>query len=215
MTEQNPAAQQSKSLFYMMLFMGIMMLFLLFPDLRNIIGYYVGFVLDPTIGFGNAYPVITIILAGFLVTVISTVIRHFMTDWVKQAKDREASSALNKELRQAQKDNNLYKMKRLQELQMEQMANQGNVMAESMKPMMVTMVFFFGIFAWLNNFLYDPMTFEWCAFGYSQHFHLFENFLILPHFILVYMLVSISFGQLLQKALKYYLFKKKLEEMGG
>ena len=213
MVEESPPRPATSPMFYMILMMGFMFIIVFVPEIREAIGGALGFVLQPLIGFNYQYPVITVLIAGLLTTILSTVIRHFMTDWVKMAKTQEVQKALTKDLRQAQKDNNLYKMKKLQELQTERMAQQSSTMVEQMKPMMVTMFVFIGIFTWLREFLYALESFEFASFGWNSQFHFFDSFIIFPNYILLYMLVSISFGQVLQKGLKYYSFKKRLEEL--
>ncbi len=210
--EQAPPAPSANSMFSMMLVFGMMALIMFVPSIRIAIGDYAGYVLDPIIGFDGDYPVLTILASGFLAIVISTVTRHFMTDPIKMAKDQAVSKHLQKEMRKAQKENNLYKMRKLQEVQTQNMANTSSTMMDSMKPMFYTIFIFIGIFTWLSNFLYSPDTFEYASFGWSSRFYFFDNFIIIPYWILIYMLVSFSLGQVLQKGLKYYSFSKKIGE---
>ena len=210
MAEQGTPQQASSAMFTMILMMGFMFILVFVPEIRDTIGTVLGYVLQPTIGFGFKYPILSILCAGFLTTIISTLIRHFMTDWVKMGRDQYIQKTLSSELRQAQKDNNLYKMKKLQEVQTERMAMQSTGMIDQMKPMMFTMFIFIGIFTWLREFLYSPQTYEFGAFGWNPHFYLFDNFLIFPHYILIYMLVSISFGQLLQNLGRILIIKSRM-----
>ena len=50
--------------------------FILFtPGIRNGVGRYAGYVLDPVFGFGGRWPVLTILLAGTFMVLATTLIR--------------------------------------------------------------------------------------------------------------------------------------------
>jgi len=207
--------QMSSALFYMMLIMGVMFFVLFVPGVRDLLGTIIGYPLDPTIGFDNLYPVLSIIFASMLTTIISTIVRHFMTDYIKMARDQEINKALSKELRDAQKENNLYKMKRLQEMQLEKMGGMSTGMVDQMKPQIFTIFIFIGIYTWLAVLLGDPLTSEYAAFGWSDHFGFFENAVLFPNWVLIYMIISMSLSSFLIKMLKLVTFSRKLKELGA
>src|SRR5687768_16701640 len=72
-----------------------------------------GFILGPVIGFGGAYPLLTIFLASVVLVVATTAIRHFLVDWTKMARVQEAMRAYTTEMKEARKSNNTYKLKKL------------------------------------------------------------------------------------------------------
>ena len=57
--------------------------------------------------FDGQYPVVTLMLIGSIMILLSSGIRTLMTDTLEQQKAQAFSSAFNKELRQARLDNNL------------------------------------------------------------------------------------------------------------
>src|SRR5207249_1160829 len=82
-----PTPRQSLSRF-LMIFLGILAIYLLISpqDVGRGFGLVAGAILEPVIGFGGQYPVITILLAGLLTTTVSSVLRHFFTPWTRMAK---------------------------------------------------------------------------------------------------------------------------------
>ncbi|MEK6839002.1 MAG: hypothetical protein AABY08_04610, partial [Candidatus Thermoplasmatota archaeon] len=81
-----PTPKQSMQRF-IMIFLGITALYvLIFPDIGTTFGQTAGLLLNPLIGFNGQYPVITILMAGLLTTVVSSVLRHFITPWARMAK---------------------------------------------------------------------------------------------------------------------------------
>src|SRR6266511_3891268 len=96
-----PTPRQSFQRF-ILIFLGIMALYvLIFPDVSRSFGQGAGVILDPMIGFGGQYPVITILLSGLLTTTVSSVVRHFFTPWVRTAKMNAALASLRKEQMEA------------------------------------------------------------------------------------------------------------------
>jgi uncharacterized membrane protein (DUF106 family) len=181
-------------------------------DLRALTGRAVGAVLEPVIGFGHAAPVLTILLAAAVMVVLTSAVRHFFTDYLKQAKNQETMRAFNKALRQARKDNNLYKIKRLTEMNKELMALQAEQSTAQMKPMAITMLVAIPIFAWLLIFIdqgqapaacattvrvpWDP---AWCSsINVQAPIPLLNLF---PRWIALYSLFSIPIQRVVQRAL--------------
>jgi len=96
---------------------GILFFIIFNPALYTLVGHYVGFALDPVFGFGGRWPVLTIMLAGAFMVLCTTLVRHFTTDWLETAKFQAYQRAFQKEFMKARKENNTYKMKKLQDQQ--------------------------------------------------------------------------------------------------
>lgn len=212
---------------------GLVLAILFVAPLREGLGSAVGFVLNPVIGFGGAYPLLTILLASMVLVVATTAIRHFMVDWVNMARVQEAMRAFQKEFFEARKSNNTFKIKRLEEAQPEIMSLQADMTSEQMKPMAFTMLFVVPIFAWLGTFVLAiagpaaecgpfiavPWDATWdlgayprdatgtqpgCPEGYSKIGSWITPF---AHWIALYSLFSIPAGQFAQKVLKLYEYR--------
>ncbi len=196
------------------IFMFILAVFVLFdPVLREALGNIVGMGLAPVIGFGGNYPTLTLILAGMTMTGLTIVVRHFFTDYVQQAESQKIVSAFNKELRQARLENNTFKTKKLMEQQPKIMEKSMKMTGSQLKLMPVTMLIVVPIFAWVAVFMYH-ITSPLIAVPWSYNVDL-NALNLFPNWVLLYSLISIPFGQILSRLLRYYDFRKRLNEIAA
>ncbi len=210
----NPPAQDPKATTSRMLliFVFIMAIFVMFDNnLRTALGKIVGYGLEPIWGFDGSFPVVSLFITGAFMTTLSIVVRHFFTDYVKQARSQKIMSAFNKEMQAARKENNTYKLKKMLELQPKMMEESMKQTTTQMKLMPVTMLIIIPIFAWLAVFVGNlesaVITVPWSNFA-----DLKETY-VLPAWVLLHSLISVPFGQLLSRGLRYYSFKKRLNEL--
>jgi uncharacterized membrane protein (DUF106 family) len=206
---QDPKSTTSRML---LIFVFIMALFVMFDNnLRSALGKIVGMGLEPLWGFDGSFPVVSLLITGAFMTCLSIVVRHLFTDYVKQTKSQKIMSAFNKEMQAARKENNTYKLKKMMELQPKMMEESMKQTTTQMKLMPVTMLIIIPIFAWIAVFVGNLdssiITVPWSNFA-----DLNENY-VLPAWVLLYSLISIPFGQLLSRGLRYYSFKKRLNEL--
>jgi uncharacterized membrane protein (DUF106 family) len=207
--KQDPKSTTSRML---LIFVFIMAIFVMFDqDLRTALGKIVGYGLEPLWGFDGSFPVVSLFLTGAFMTFLSIVVRHFFTDYVKQARSQKIMSAFNKEMSAARKENNTYKLKKMLELQPKMMEESMKQTTTQMKLMPVTMLIIIPIFAWLAVFVGDlqsaVITVPWSNSADLNHVY------VLPAWVLLYSLISVPFGQLLSRGLRYYSFKKRLNEL--
>ena len=203
-----PKQNMSGQLMIMLvMFFAISILFT--PDLRMAIGNAVGLAFYPAVGFSGLFPIITLMLAGLLMIFLSTILRHFFVDWVSQARNQKIVSAFQKELRKARLEHNLYKIKKLTEVQGEIMQKSMSGMNSQMKLMPVTMAVIIPVFAWLYIFVsFDvPTTMISVPWHWNTDLNASS---MLPNWILLYSLVTLPFGQVLARVLKYFSFRKRL-----
>jgi uncharacterized membrane protein (DUF106 family) len=196
----------------MMMAMLVAMFVLFDPSIRRTLGEIVGLGLKPVVGFDGQLPVVTLILTGLTMTFFSISVRHFFIDWIGQARSQRIMSSFQKEMREARTSNNTYKLKKLTELQPQITAQSLKTSGSQMKLMPVTMVVIIPIFAWLSNFVYFDVSST--TFSVPWEFNAsMRNSNILPNWILLYTLVTIPFGQVLQRVLKFVSFSRKLHEL--
>ncbi len=205
-----PPQMASPKLTTMMMF--ILAMFIMFDqNLRTMLGNLVGTVLEPIIGFDHQYPLLTLTLAGLIMVSFSIIVRSFFTDYVAMARSQKVMGEFNKELRQARLDNNLYKIKKLTEHQQEIMSKSMEMTTQQLKLMPATLLFIIPIFAWVSVFvagLDAPIiSVPW------QPVVDLNATNVLPNWILVYTLVSIPFGHVLTRTIRFFQFKKKIDEM--
>jgi hypothetical protein len=111
----NPKA--GLSTFMTIFIFGLALIVLLDNQLRESLGTAIGYAFDPLFGFNYQFPITTLLITGMMMTTLTIVIRHFFTNYVAQAEGQKIVGAFNKELRQARKDNNGFKLKKLLEMQ--------------------------------------------------------------------------------------------------
>lgn len=233
---QRPASGQSPIRPMTLILFAVVFLVLFSPGLRELMGTMTGVVMEPLIGFDGQDVALTLFLAAAITGISTGVIRHFMVDWMAMAKAQETVRAFQKELRQARKDENKYKVKKLTELQPELMKIQAEMSGQQFKPMGFTMLIVVPMFAWLWEFLQNLQavcetaaeTLPHYCMGTGTGNQLFiqapwgETTLLtaanvvsfLPTWILIYSLFSIPLGQLVQKGLKAVEFGRTLREKG-
>lgn len=207
------------------------MVVLIDPVARDLTGRAVGTVLDPVIGFGGAFPVLTILFASAVMVAITSAVRHYFTDYLEQARAQEIMKAFQKELKDARKENNLHKMKKLTEKNQDLMKLQAEQSSAQLKPMALTLVVVIPIFAWLLLFL-DPAAAvhgapnpacesmgrvpwdrTWCLdINVQAKVPPFEWF---PRWVALYSLFSIPIGQVVGRVLKAHDLRAELEEKGA
>ena len=205
------------------IFIFVLAIFILFdPSLRSALGTAVGMGLDPLVSFDHSAPIITLVLVGLLMAGLTILVRHFFTDYVEQARSQKIVSAFNKELRDARKENNSFKTKKL-------LAEQPKILQRSMaqtttqfKLLPVSMIIVIPIFAWgsvfvggLHNVNHVGSTVSMLYYNvpWANVANFNDTPFLFPEWVLVYSLVSIPFGQVLSRALRYFSFAKRLKEL--
>lgn len=184
-------------------------------NLRLALGNIVGYGLDPVVGFGGREPVLTLLFTGLLMGFFSIIVRHLFVDWVDMARNQRISSAFQKEFRDARIHNNTYKLKKLNELQPQIMAQSFKASGTQMKLMPVTMLVVIPIFAWLANFIYISVAYTTSTIvsvPWSYNTDMMSSN-ILPNWVLLYSLVTLPFTQVLTRVLKYFSFRKRLNAL--
>jgi Predicted membrane protein len=171
------------------------------------------------IDFDGQWPVLTLIIAGLIMITLSTVVRSLMTDFVKQAKSQHIQSSFQKEMRQARLENNLYKLKKLQEQQPQMMAKSMEQSTQMMKVMPLTMMCFFPVYAWVFYFL--EVTILGDLGGEIMinipwgPVNIMDSLIVIPVWIVIYTMISLPIGQLEGRIVRYFLLKKRLKELDG
>lgn len=215
-TSGRPAGTPPKPDFGSQLILLMAMMFAMFilfdQGIRKSLGHIVGYGLAPLVGFGGHLPILTLLLTGLITSMFSITIRQMFTDWTGQARNARIASAFQKELREARTSNNTYKLKKLTELQPQIMSAQLKASQTQLKLMPMTMIVIVPTFAWLANFIYFDL--DSTAFSVPWEFNAsMKSSNVLPNWILLYSLLTLPFGQVLTRSLKYLSFKRKLHKL--
>jgi uncharacterized membrane protein (DUF106 family) len=208
MAEEKPSAGTSPIM--LMMFMLLMMLILIDPRIRMAMGSVLDPVLTPVLGFNDSFPLITVFLAGLMSITLSTILRHFTTNWMELARIQKVQSSFNKEMRDARLKNDADKLKKLQEKQPEIMKMSLMLSSSQMKMMPITMIFVIPIFVWLSLFIYQ-LPVSTISVPWATKVSLVKgDVCFFPNWIVLYSLLSIPFSQVLQRLLKLYKFRERI-----
>lgn len=210
------APPKKKGSFTTIFIFAIAFIIIFDPKMRALLGGAVGYVFDPIIGFNGGFPVLTIMIAGTLMVLATTAIRHFTTDWLEQAKFQAHMRAFQKEFGAARKENNTYRLKILTERQPEMMAKQQKVSMAQMKTMPFTMLVVIPLFAWMAQFL-TTVEFTFFTAPWNPSVNMFttngifgpSKGSVFPHWILLYMTLSIPLGAFVQKSMKFLSWRRR------
>ena len=170
------------------------------------------------IAFGGNYPVLTLVICGLIMITISTIIRSYMTDFVTQTRNQRIQTEFNKELRQARLENNLFKLKKLQEEQPKMTAKTMEASTKQMRTMPITMLVVIPVYAWVRFFIYntlDPNFLVMLPWNDMTVNLQTATVWIMPLWIVIYTLISLPVGQLENRVVRYFLLKKRLKELDG
>lgn len=204
---------------FLMVLMGMLTLMVFIdPGMRFGLAKIAGAILFPIIGFDfngdgiGDFPVMTIVAAAILTGTINTIIRHYSTDWVKQAEVQDYMKAYNNELKEANADNNQNKVKHLEKMQPEIMKMQSSMMNSQMKQMVFTMFLAIAIFTWLWSDFLEGLNYAYFSVPWDEKVGLLDRWFFLNNWIYLYSMFSIVFSQLLARGLKILSFKRTMEE---
>lgn len=214
---QPPAAR--KGMIWQFVSLGILFLFISNRALLAATGKYAGYVLNPAIGFGGKYPVLTLLIAGSITVLLTTVLRHFTTDWLQMAKFQSYQRAYMKEMREAQKDNNTFKLKRLQEKQADIQAKSMELQSKQMMLMPLSSLIAIPIYAWMTTFLTALPYWHFSA-PWNLSVDMFGNDGIVPwfggrrtsvlaHWYLLIFALTFPLSSLIQRSMKYLSWRER------
>jgi uncharacterized membrane protein (DUF106 family) len=195
---------QASSNLILILFMFFFLIFII-PAYGPALGMYFGYVLEPVIGFGGSFPILTLLCAGLIVVTLSSLLTNFFTDWKKMAASQEVARAFQKELAEARKTGNTNRMNKLMKMQPQIMKKQTEASSGMMKPMIFLMIFIFPIFMWLRTFLGD-LPYHYFTVPWANQVSLFSYPFLWQAWLWLYLIFSMVFGQLIRQGLKLISF---------
>jgi len=132
------------------------------------------------------------------------------------ARMNHVMSSLRKEQMEAFKKGNMSKVEKLRAKQQGAMKEFQDIQTIQFKFMGYTMFFFIIFFTWLRLFVdmtLAPQGNLLFAVPWSTGAYFLAAY-VFPAWVLVYMLLGIPFGQVVQRILKYLTFRRKLQELG-
>ena len=220
MTEQKQVSDKQKEMMKAMtqtqlLYFGVFifsMVVLYVQSLRTLVGSAMGNILDPSIGFGFGLPVLTLVLSGVIIGVVTAVPRYLFTDWIKMGRAQSRTRAFSEALRKAYREGNQDKVKKLQKLRTEMTMEQQMVQMNNTRPLMFLSFFTILIFVWLYVFIYE-VTFPYISAPWNSTIQITGSFLgPMPYWVFLYFVSNLVIGYMVTMLIKYADFSVKTRE---
>lgn len=190
----------------MLLLMVFMTILIMTPSIRNSLGTTADPILSPLLP-EESFFVITVMILGMFSMTLNTVVRNFFADPMDQAHIGHRQGQVRQMMNEARLSRDPILQEKAMTLQQQMMPEQLEVQMGAMKPMMFTIVFIIGIFAWLTtaveNFRVDYVSLPW-----APEWDLLEGrFLFFPAWICCYICMSSAYGRILDRHIKLRRYK--------
>jgi len=195
---------QGNMMMYMMI-MLVMIFVFTSTGIGYVLGDLFGSVLEPIIGFGGQYPILTIVLAGVIVVTLSGSLTNFFTDWKKMGEMQQTQKAFSAEMQKARREGNQNKLNKLMKMQPELMKKQQDASSGSMKSMLFLFIFIWPIFIWLRTFL-AGLSHYYFTTPWANSISLIPgnaDKFIMQNWLWLYLIFSMVIGQVIRLGLKY------------
>ena len=145
-----PPPPPNGSMMTMLLVMILMTFLIINPNIRNALGNMADPVLAPILPETEFF-VLTVLILGTFSMTMNTVLRNFFADPIEQAHIGHRQSQVRKMMNDGRMNRDPILMEKANTLREQMMPEQLKVQMSAMRPMMFTMIFIIGIFAWLTT----------------------------------------------------------------
>ena len=187
--------------------MVVMTLLIMNPGIRSTLGDVADPVLSPILP-EEAYFVLTVLILGSFSMTMNTVLRNFFTDPMAQAHIGHRQGQVRKMMNDARVSRDPILQEKATTLQQQMMPEQLKVQMGAMKPMMFTMVFIIGIFAWLTTAVEDFRV-DYVSLPWASEWNLLDDkFLFFPAWICAYICMSAPLGRIIDRHIKLFRYRK-------
>ena len=201
-----PPSPPGGSMGIMLVMMILMMVLVLNPGIRNSLGDIADPILAPILP-EQSYFVITVLILGTFSMTINTVLRNFFMDPMAQAHIGHRQGQVRKMMNDARMSRDPILQEKSTILQQQMMPEQMKIQMGAMKPMMFTMVFIIGIFAWLTSSV-EQFRVDYVSLPWAPEWNLLEDkFLFFPAWICTYICMSAPFGRVVDRHIKLFRYR--------
>jgi uncharacterized membrane protein (DUF106 family) len=213
--QKQQADQMKKMMGYQMLPMlmsFVLLIIIANPSLRGVIGGALNDVFMPVFGFHYAYPLISILISGIIIGLITSIPRYFFTDWIRMGKAQLRMRAFQKVMREAYRSGQKDKIQKLSKMQSSMMMEQNMVQMNQMKPLMVLSIFTFLIVIWLFYFI-SALPYQMISVPWSLNVNIATSHLwVFPAWIEVEFIASLVIGYFVSMIIKFFDFSYRLKK---
>ena len=193
-------------MFVMLMFMILMTVLIMTPSIRTSLGTTADPILSPLLP-EESFFVITVMILGIFSMTLNTVIRNFFVDPMDQAHIGHRQGQVRQMMNEARMSRDPILQEKAMTLQQQMMPEQLEVQMGAMKPMMFTMIFIIGIFAWLTTKV-ETFRVDYVSLPWAPEWHLLDGkFLFFPAWICCYICMSAAYGRALDRHIKLARYK--------
>ena len=201
-----PPPPGGSSMFVMLMFMILMTVLIMTPSIRTSLGTTADPLLSPLLP-EESFFVITVMILGIFSMTLNTVIRNFFVDPMDQAHIGHRQGQVRQMMNEARLSRDPILQEKAMTLQQQMMPEQLEVQMGAMKPMMFTMIFIIGIFAWLTTKV-ETFRVDYVSLPWAPEWHLLDGrFLFFPAWICCYICMSAAYGRVLDRHIKLARYK--------
>ena len=201
-----PPQPPGGSMLMMLGVMVMMTLLIMNPDIRTSLGDVADPILDPILP-QEAYFILTVLILGSFSMTMNTVLRNFFTDPMAQAHIGHRQGQVRRMMNDARLSRDPILQEKATTLQQQMMPEQLKVQMGAMKPMMFTMVFIIGIFAWLTTAV-ETFRVDYISLPWASEWNLLEDkFLFFPAWICAYICMSAPLGRVIDRHIKLFRYR--------
>jgi len=201
-----PPSPPGGSMGMMLVVMILMTLLILNPGIRESLGQIADPILSPILP-EESYFVITVLILGTFSMTINTVLRNFFMDPMAQAHIGHRQGQVRKMMNDARMSRDPILQEKSTILQQQMMPEQMKIQMGAMKPMMFTMIFIIGIFAWLTSSV-EQFRVDYVSLPWAPEWNLLDDkFLFFPAWICTYICMSAPFGRVVDRHIKLFRYR--------
>jgi uncharacterized membrane protein (DUF106 family) len=211
---QNPQMTKFMMIEFVFMFAGLGLIFIISDkSIRNPIGHALNYFFMPLLGFNYDLPILTLMLTGIILGLISSIPRYFFTDWLKMGKTQMMSKAYSKAMRESYRSGDRAKQQKLQKMSMQRQMDQAALSMNTMKPLMITEIFFFLIFIWLYVFMLT-IHYQYVSMPWNLNLNIVTSRLwVMPLWMALYTLGNLAVGYFVTMIMKYVDFTYKIKKL--
>ena len=201
-----PPPPPNGSMGMMLLFMIMMTFLIMTPSIRTTLGNTADPILSPVLP-EESFFVITVMILGIFSMTLNTIIRNLFVDPMDQAHIGHRQGQVRQMMNEARLSRDPILQEKAMTLQQQMMPEQLEVQMGAMKPMMFTMIFIIGIFAWLTTKV-ETFRVDYVSLPWAPEWDLLDGrFLFFPAWICCYICMSAAYGRALDRHIKLARYK--------
>lgn len=191
--------------------LGVLMIFI--PSERIQVASAIGAPLSILIGFGGAYLLLTMLLAGVIEMLLTALAYNWTTDWVKAARVQSWSAAFRKVQMAAVRSGKKDRIAALQPHQQELTKLTGEVSMAQLKGMAVTWFLVIAIYTWVGIYIGAATTSHQVVNIGGALINLTQKEWIVPLWFLLFSLYTVPFSLAFRRFLKHYSLRRYAETL--